>query len=109
MSENGSELSYGRLVEPRVGLEANTAEPTRADQLTFSRRQPGERAELPHVEHAQEGGNTGRRFWIVCILAAVAIATLLADRPITIAASDSDQGISNTTSTVDYAGRAWAR
>jgi hypothetical protein len=80
--------------------------PAKSDELT--RFEPRDRTESPQGEPSQavEGGV---RLLIVCFIAVVAIAMLLLDRSVTIAASDSDTAFSKSASTAGFAGQAWAR
>jgi hypothetical protein len=75
--------------------------PAKSDELT--RIEPRDRTESTQ---AAEGSV---RLLIVCFIAVVAIAMLLLDRSVTIAASDSDTAFSKSASTAGFAGQAWAR
>jgi hypothetical protein len=70
--------------------------PAKSDELT--RIDPRDRAESTQ---AAEGGV---RLLIVCFIAVVAIAMLLLDRSVTIAASDSDAAFSKSASAAEFAG-----
>ena len=49
------------------------------------------------------------RAWIGCIIAVIFVALLVNDRPITIAASDTESLVSKSAPVSGYAGQTWAR